>query len=478
VSRAITEPVDVAPFVAWCKAREAELRMTIRREWELAGDPKEAHFLDGQARNQLRALLGWLDDSGARRLYRYLTGESTRAPRVVIEEAIEHAEARWSDVYAADCDDVEFGEAYCWSCQAFVVTLDDACAWCDRPIVKVDLSTLPPRERPLAPLPDPDPGQVVRHRPRVKKGRPFYLDVRLDRRRSALEVFAETASVARAAEVVVGMFASIESASTGVRTLLVREGWYEPNGARGEHTAPALREAALRVRQALDDGTWDHVAPETPSPSQRRVFDERVVREALWLYWYDGLSFRQAAERLLPRTRARGVMCLKSALIDEWDRRGWPRRTARSAAPGWRRPKAKQRCAVRRADGGRCKRWAQKEKRVCFDHDEARMDERVARNTAASRKAYEDAVPLDPWRAWMRWAVKEVGSVAEIHRRVGGVVSYDTLAEWAKLRPRGGAPKVRSVRRSTIDRVLAAWGDGTTFEDVYLPVVDREELAA
>lgn len=459
MSGGLHDPIPVAPFIAWL-----DTRITANG----AEENPLTHAL---------ADIGWSDDASVRRLYRW-RHEVQLAERRDVEDALHRAGVGFWEVYPDPDDDrTADDEDYCWACRAFVATIDEACAWCDAPIVHVDLSTLPPRGRPeLRAAPEPEPSIVVRHRPRVRKGRPFYLDVMLDRRRAALETFAATASIQQAAELAApGIFSSVESAANAVRALLVREDWYRPSGQRGCHTAPERRQAAQRVRRALDDGTWDHVAPDIPSPSQRRIFDEGVVRDAAWLYLYDEVSFGQIAQRLLARTTAGGIIQLKTALIDEWNRRGWPRRTHRAAHVSYQQPKGRQRCTGTRVDGARCQRWAQNGKRVCFDHDPARVEEQRARNIVAAAARHADAAPLEPWRWWLRRrAIPVAGSVAAVHRRVGDVVSYDTLAEWAKLRPRGGAPKVRSVRRSTIDRVLAAWGDGTTFEDIYLPVTSDD----
>jgi hypothetical protein len=294
------------------------------------------------------------------------------------------------------------------------------------------------------------------------------------RRRQALEVFAATGSIEAASKAIwEGLFSSAESAYGAIRTLLVREGWYAPTGARGPWAHPELRAAAPRVRAALANGTWDRVPDEVPSPSQRRVFDEALLRDAAFMYFVDGSSFREVARRLLPRANTTNVQTLFSALLDEWNRRGWPRRT-QSAAMKWRRPKAAKRCRARTLAGKRCARYAQTGKAWCFDHDPERAEEARERNRRASQMAYIDAVPVDPFAYWLRHRMRELGSLKAVHRRVEGTISYDTLSRWAHPWGEVGSTRAKVARRSTIDRILLAWGDGTTFEDVYFPIVDDD----
>src|SRR5690606_3946851 len=143
---------------------------------------------------------------------------------------------------------------------------------------------------------------------------------------------------------------SVESAAHAVRALFEREGWWTPPGKSPRKRARETAAARVAIAEALAAGTWDRVVEQGPIGSQRRVFDEAVVREAAWLYFYDELGFGAIAERLLPRTRSANASALKGALLDEWNRRGWPRRTAR-AAGRWTPPDERARCSARRRDG-------------------------------------------------------------------------------------------------------------------------------
>lgn len=409
-------------------------------------------------------------ESAVRRLWRWRYDDAP-LDRDAVADALHEADVPFEDVYP---DEVlpDLPEDYCWTCRAFVAVIDHACCWCDHPIVRVEL-----RDTALAPLqrrPPLDPGALrvnQRERPAPMPARPFYLDVRLDRRRAALETFAATASPWAAALEIQDLYASRESAAQSLRSLLIREGWFTPAG-RGKAANRALTAAAVSVRAALDHGTWDRVVEQQPRPSQRTVIDERLVHEAAWLYFYDRLSFTEIARRLLPLSPATAAGSIKQALLAEWDYRGWPKFVKRAIT--WTAPAgvhAAGRCTATNRDGRPCSRWAQRGKPVCLAHDPARAAERQAANLRASRARL---VPLAPWVGWLNHRVRELGSVRALHRRLDAVVSYDTLADWTK-RYGGQSRNLQTVRRDTIDRVLLAWGDSTTFDDIYLPVVSDDQ---
>lgn len=438
------------------------------REW-VAAEMERRHELTGDA--FARALLPAIQSDGAaaRRLHAWRT-ESVHLSRNAVTEALAQFDVLLEDVYPDEALP-DLPEDYCWTCRAFVAVIDHACCWCEHPIVRVELrdTALAPLHR-RAPL-DPEALRVTRReRPAPMPPCPFFLDVRLDRRRAALEAFAATASPWAAATEIEGLYASRESATGALRSLLIREGWFEPAG-RGKAAKRALTAAASNVRAALDHGTWDRVVEQQPRPSQRTVIDERLVHEAAWLYFYDRLSFREIGRRLLPLSPARSAGSISQALCVEWDYRGWPKFVKRAIT--WTAPAgvhAAGRCTSTNRDGRACSRWAQRGKPVCLAHDPARAAERQAANRHASRARL---VPLTPWVGWLNHRVLELGSVRELHLRLGDVVSYDTLADWTK-RYGGQSRSLQTVRRDTIDRVLLAWGDGTTFEDIYLPVVSDD----
>ena len=69
-------------------------------------------------------------------------------------------------------------------------------------------------------------------------------------------------------------------------------------------------------------------------------------------------------------------------------------------------------------------------------------------------------VPFAPFSRWLAARRDELGSYAQLARRIH--MNPDNLSQWL----RGAVPK-STVRRATVDSALAAWGDGTTFKDLY-----------
>lgn len=458
--RKITDPIEAAPFVAWLKAEIEQL--------ERSTDPVNAAA-------RALARIGWDDDAGKRRWHRWrfeVMVTSRVVDRAAIEEALTEAGMAVGDLYPEDATEVELRpDAWCGACAERVTPLlvgdVEQCPWCDGPVKRFAI----PRLR-LAPTPpEPAPAWTTTHRPRIPglPPRPVYLDVMLGERRRALAVFVETGEWKAAARAIrPGVFASVDSAQGALRNLAMREGWLE--GGRGHEDWQQRRDAAREaVRRALDDGTWSRVVEQCEIHISRDMLADHLIHEAAWLYFYDGLSFGDVARRLLPLTRYAGERSLAKALHGEWDIRGWPRRSL-SASAAWKPPTGRGQCAAIGRSGARCARWATKGQRFCFDHDPASRHAARARNLAASQARNADAVTLGPWRAWLLGkALPEAGSMQAVHRRVGDVISYGTLTDWTKRYARNGPSKANSVRRSTIERILAAWGDGTTFEDIYVP---------
>ena len=376
-------------------------------------------------------------------------------------------------------DDVELeDERFCFACRAFVTPIAGACPWCDEAIVEVDLRTLPRREREqVAQAPSL---VVVEPQPRKPwtRARPNTFDEDLDVRRRALEAFVATGSWKQAAAAVVDSFASQESAGGSLRHFAKRQGWLEDaNGdRRDQRRRGRARRARAAIRRALADGSWSALPSVAPRRSMRVVCDEAMVHEAAWLYFYEQLSFAQIAQRLHHLAPACKQTSLKGGLLDEWNRRGWPRRTYRAATRlrEWA-PPDDRRCRERNRDGTPCKRYAQAGKTVCVGHDPERREEQRERARRASAAANRDAVAALPLAWWLRRQAKALGSLAAVHRRVEGAISYDALADYAGMWGKP-AQRARLVRRSTVDRILEAWGDGTTFEDIYLPVANEDDV--
>lgn len=360
-------------------------------------------------------------------------------------------------------------EMYCWVCRAFVLTEDGTCPWCERKIEEIDLSRLPEREaeasrpRPVA--------LAVKSTPRKpRRTKEILYDTHLPERRRVLERYVATNSRLRAGELAIELgipFSCRESAAGSLQNLCRREAWV---GADGK---PSI---AL-VAQALEDGTWDRVRQLGPPMGGRQGMSEAQIQEALWLYFYDELSFRDIATRMLSQTTYKSVRSLKSALNVEWNERGWPRRTPRSSGRlrGFAAPDASRRCSANSRDGSRCRRWVVSGTEWCRDHNPERQAEGQNYAERASDTAYRDAVAVAPLGWWLRAKAQELGSVMAIYRRVSDAVSYHTLSSWASVwsdRPASTSHASRGlqrVRRRTVDALLAAWGDGTTFEDLYMP---------
>lgn len=94
----LREPVPVGPFVEWAEHRAAVLRARYADE-ESTRDDGFSHLMDD---------IGWPQDSGARRLYRWRNLEdfSGYAERAVIEDALWRAGVGFWEIYP-DIDDDE-----------------------------------------------------------------------------------------------------------------------------------------------------------------------------------------------------------------------------------------------------------------------------------------------------------------------------------------------------------------------------------
>lgn len=75
-------------------------------------------------------------------------------------------------------------------------------------------------------------------------------------------------------------------------------------------------------------------------------------------------------------------------------------------------------------------------------------------------------VPSAPFAQWLAERRDELGSYAQLARRIH--MNPDNLSTWLQ----GTVPKT-TVRRATVDRALEAWGDGTTFKDLYRTEAQR-----
>jgi hypothetical protein len=72
----------------------------------------------------------------------------------------------------------------------------------------------------------------------------------------------------------------------------------------------------------------------------------------------------------------------------------------------------------------------------------------------------EGMIPFEPFRAWLIGRYGELGSFAQMAARMR--TNPDNLSAW--VRGKRGGPM---MKRSTLDHVLEAWGDGTSFADLF-----------
>lgn len=463
------EFIDIAPFLAWFDEHVAHTANAA-----MGYDLVDRGVAIEEAERDMRYRVGWNTDAGTRRLYRYRTGDSHQGERALIQDALDHAGVSIGDLYPHLAEDVHLEPSGpCFPCREVVTPIDGKCPWCDGPVEAVEAVDLPPRpvdserEQPTLPA----PRWTARKVPLKWRGMQRLLDADLDARHVMLVAFVVTGKWSCAADVCPPFtFSSRSSAHHALRNLAKREGWLdETDGSRVGWQARTAR-ARGRVAMALLYGTWDHVQDMMESsPGQRRIVDDELMESARKLYTERGLSFRECAIRLLPQSGTDKVSSLQSALCQEFDRRGWPRRTS-AAAVKYTPPKAATRCTGLTRAGERCKRYAQAGQKLCIAHDPTLDEERVALATKASRAASADAVDVRPFSVWLLARADELGSIRAVHRRIGGVVAYDTLADWTARH--GGQVRQRRVRRSTVDRILCAWGEGVTFEDIYRPVME------
>ena len=118
--------IELRPFLEWCDAREAQ--------------HKRALALQGASVTGARTLLlndlGWSDEAGARRLYRWQREKvEPLADRDVIEDALDAAGVGFWEVYPNLDDGDDVGERrWCEHCHELVLVDEHgACLWCERP---------------------------------------------------------------------------------------------------------------------------------------------------------------------------------------------------------------------------------------------------------------------------------------------------------------------------------------------------------
>lgn len=393
-------------------------------------------------------------------------------------------------------------EQFCYACRAFATPVAGLCPWCDAPTARLHVADLPPRraprsqrparatlrtargprtERAFTPLPRPPAPMLV---PPVRRGpgtgAQGKLDTDLSLRRIMLETYVELGAAHPTAVRLQHLvdpppFSSSVNGAGSIRRFLSTRGWED---------------------RAVVDGLLAHGGWDAPRQARERKapLPEWLVREAAFIYFVDEVGFLEVAKRLGRHSPYRNAHVFSRALLDEWNWRGWPRRTQSSATaarnfrhglsgdPDWRRMKrrqaqggAKPRCqgvtAQGKRAGKRCLRPAHGTSRYCLQHDPDQVE--LRRQMAAQRHqtVQQRMVPAAPFAWWLRHRAGELGSLRAVARRLGGAANYQALSRIA--RPTGELDLHATVTRDFVDRVLDAWGDGVSFEDIYLPVDDE-----
>lgn len=99
----LREPIEVAPFLAWCAQREARIRAEIDNYPAISGKREGGvtpRLPTGEdAHGRLVMELGWNPDTGARRLHRWTHEIAGAVERATIEEALFTAGVDFHDIY-------------------------------------------------------------------------------------------------------------------------------------------------------------------------------------------------------------------------------------------------------------------------------------------------------------------------------------------------------------------------------------------
>jgi len=132
--RSVRDFIDTAPFLEWFEG-QVDQRFRAESAYGLSTDQQAR----SEATNWMRGRIGWNDEAGERRLFRYRSGESTQAERNLIEDALEHADVRLEDIYPDLVEDIELEpDAYCGRCHEIVTPVSGVCPWCDTATTSAD----------------------------------------------------------------------------------------------------------------------------------------------------------------------------------------------------------------------------------------------------------------------------------------------------------------------------------------------------
>jgi hypothetical protein len=486
--------IDPAPFVAWVEARRAEHDARERREALLAGAKLSPTAATGALKLAL-AEIGWFGEAEERSFSALRSGERLTISCDDVLQAFDYAGVPIEDVYPGLVSPtVELEDRYCPTCAERVTTgADGVCPWCETDLSRRGLQAAPepfhptllpsppvrkPRRVPVrtakAPKAGWDAAPTVarpegRLRPAVVPGAPG------TGKRSYL-----TADMVELAKAILDGGATLQDAAQVV--------WLDPQIRECYASRDSLYQALQRIRAR----GWSLRAPK--AGVYRGELSEATLHEAAWLYYYDQLGFQRIA-RWLRANRSQAVASyatensLLNSLYYAFKQRGWPRRDRIEAtniasyrhglAPRegrdhinyqrWKkrhrkRPRCKGIVRGKKRYGARCARPAKQGSDYCPGHDPAQREE-VLERVAAMRSRSHAVVNIWPFTEWLREQRKQFKTQGEMAERLGVPTTF--LGRWLKGRAASNATTRSIIKPKTVEKVLAAWGDGTTLEDLY-----------
>lgn len=487
--------LDVGPLREWLAGRVAALGF--------AAAGRETGLDEAQVR---RLLVGSYIEYG-RRI------EITTVSIGFIDQVLTRADGPPLRSLYPDLDaELSTEQAWCVACRETCMPIDGVCPWCETPIFE------PPTE-----LPPPRPSEAGAH-PRRSHGRKKARTVPKPRVGEGgwcptdAPTLDEGLVPARPArhrrgrltdELLVEFVDHWESAAS-VRAAVRELDAHTEHGyssferlydAVGRHVRAAGWRDAATARAALDAP-----APMLQWPAPRGL-TSALIFEAQFRYYICGYGFLRTARALLPDTTYASEGALADALHRLFRNEGWPRRDrvqatrlasyrhglaprdrdtrlggkANSNYRRWlkhQRGEVQPRCRGKVVQGSRtgrrCLRPALTGKLYCAAHDVANAQQVAAR--LKSMRAIRDRrlVPIEPFSCFLDKLAGRLGSNCAVASATG---LDPTVVSRLRRRMEKGKPKT-TVRRDTVDRVLARLGDGTVFEDLYAPSTWRRAAAS
>lgn len=214
-----------------------------------------------------------------------------------------------------------------------------------------------------------------------------------------------------------------------------------------------------------DDGLclWCDRDPSAPYRGGARKIGPDVFWEAQELY-NSGLSLRQVAERIFPRTGYSNVVVCQNVVGRAFARRGWTRSRAEglrlSHEQGHRRHHP---CRATTTRGRPCRKSASRGEKFCASHEPASRERMAANLRRSHQERAKERVSSEPYCQWVERRVADLGSLTELARQLG--VSVTTVWNWVHRRCTTKR-SLRLLEPATVRKYLQK--DGTvTFEDLY-----------